>query len=253
MLKSLAVLLALLCALPASAVELPNKVLWAWKRPEDLSYIDSKEFGIAYLFCHARLRGDETRLEWRNQPLKAPRDAAMVPVMRIDTDLRAPCAYSQRQIKTLVAAITSVAQLPRVAQIQIDFDATQTERRFYATLLEALRAALPKDLPLSITSLASWCMFDDWTFSLPVQESVPMMFSLGRDREKVLNYFRWRRDFRAPRCCNSLGLSLEEPDVNELMIPITERRTIPVRVYVFTKSAWTAKKVDAVRKMLGKL
>ncbi|HNB24804.1 MAG TPA: hypothetical protein PKZ32_20450, partial [Candidatus Melainabacteria bacterium] len=108
-------------------------------------------------------------------------------------------------------------------------------------------------MAISITALASWCLFDNWIKDLPIDESVPMMFSLGRDREKVLLYIRKHHDFLDARANRSLGLSLEDTRVNELMIPIAQKRKIPVRVYVFTRTAWTEKKIQAVRSLLEKL
>lgn len=230
---------------------LPNKVLWAWQRAENLSFIDPGEFAVAYMACRAVLTGDEVRFEWRNQPLRVPEGTLLIPTIRIDVERRQPCAFSQSQLKRLTHAMMIVARRPRSPQIQIDFDALYTEREFYRQLIDDIAVRLPDGVKLSITSLASWCLFDDWIRNLPVHESVPMMFSLGRERAKVLNYFRQGADFRTLRCCRSLGLSLEEPDVNRLMIPLIRRRTIPCRVYVFTKTAWNAKKVKAVQEMLG--
>jgi hypothetical protein len=231
---------------------LPDKVLWAWQRAEDLSFIDPQKFGVAYMAARAVITGDEVKFQWRNQPLKVPPGTVMVATLRIDVDHRHYCAYSESQIKKLTNVVAGIlARRPQTAQVQIDFDAVASERDFYRNLIQTVAAKLPPAMPLSITALASWCLFDDWIFDLPVAESVPMMFSLGPDREKVLNYFRSDRDFRLRRCCNSLGVSLEESDIIQLMIPVVQQRKMPCRVYVFTKSAWTAKKVKVVEELLG--
>ncbi len=238
---------------PPASLKLPQKVLWAWKRPEDLSRIDPHKFGVAYLACHIFLEGENVKWQSRNQPLKLPPHTVVVPTVRIDVVRSEKPALSQQQIEKLLRLIQKVASAPNAAQVQIDFDALESERSFYRSLLEQLRKTLPASMPISITALASWCLFDNWIKDLPIAESVPMMFSLGPERDKVLRYFRSHHDFIDERARRSLGLSLEDTGVNELMIPITQKRKIPVRVYVFTKTAWTEKKLQAVDSMLSKL
>lgn len=236
-----------------SKLRLPNKVLWAWKRPEDLSQIDPQRYGVAYLACHIFLDGENLKWQTRNQPMKVPAHTVVVPTVRIDIVRKEKPALSQQQIEKILRLIQKATGAPNAAQVQIDFDALESERGFYRSLLEQLRKKLPDTMPISITALASWCLFDNWIKVLPIDESVPMMFSLGRERDKVLRYFRSHHDFIEERAKRSLGLSLEDTGVNELMIPITEKRRIPVRVYVFTRTAWTAKKLQAVDSMLSKL
>lgn len=240
-------------ARPCKNAVLPNKVLWAWKRAEDLSYINPREFGVAYLACHIFIQGGSIKWQSRNQPLKVPPNTIVEPTIRIDVDRSEQPAFSEKQIEKIVHQIEICSRAPNAAQIQIDFDALESERPFYISLLQRLRKTLPESTPISITALASWCLFDNWIKDLPVAESVPMMFSLGRERDKVLRYFRQGRDFIDPRARRSLGLSLEDTPVNQLMIPIVQKRKIPVRVYVFTKTAWTERKFQAARSMLNHL
>lgn len=228
--------------------QLPNKVLWAWQRAEDLSSIDPQEFGVAFLTCHTQLEGDKVNWQWRNQPLKVPPNTKVVPVVRIDVDHKRPVSFSQQQLDRLTDIIVKASKAPNSAQVQIDFDALASERSFYRRLIEQVHSKIK--VPLSITALASWCLFDNWIKDLPITESVPMMFSLGRDRKKVLLHFRTKGDFFDPRCTQSLGLSLEDSEVNELMIPLSKRRKIPVRVYVFTRTPWTPKKIQSARLLL---
>lgn len=231
----------------------PNKILWAWKRAEDLSGINPREFGVAYLACHIFVDGNRVKWETRNQPLKIPPETFVIPTIRIDVIHREKPDLSRQQIEKIAWHIQKAANSANTSAIQIDFDALETEREFYRELLEHLRRTLPSTMAISITALASWCLFDNWIRDLPIDESVPMMFSLGRDREKVLLYIRKHHDFLDARANRSLGLSLEDTSVNELMIPIAQKRKIPVRVYVFTRTAWTEKKIQAVRSLLGKL
>lgn len=232
---------------------LPNKILWAWKRSEDLSKINPSEFGVAYLACHVFIQGENIKWQSRNQPLKVPPNTVVVPTIRIDVDRGEKPAFSEKQIEKIVQLIERSNTAPNLGQVQIDYDALESERPFYNSLLKRLRKTLPESIPISITALASWCLFDNWIKDLPIDESVPMMFSLGKDRDKVLRYFRQGRDFIDPRARQSLGLSLEDTPVNELMIPIVRKRKIPVRVYVFTRTAWTERKIQTARTMLNQL
>jgi hypothetical protein len=240
--------------LPAMAAELslPDVMLWAWQRSENLSYIDSQVFGVAYLECRIVLSGDRVLFHWRDQPMAVPSTTALEPVIRIDMDPRHPPALSDKQSDQIIHAIERIARLPRTRQVQIDFDARENERQFYRRLLSRTRASLPESMPISMTALASWCLFDNWITDLPVQETVPMMFSLGRDRQKVLLHFRASGEFLSPGCCKAVGLSLEDREVNGLMIPLCRKRKIPVRVYFYTRNAWTENKIQSLRSLLGK-
>lgn len=226
-------------------------MLWAWQRAEDLRFINPAEFGVAYMACRVVLTGAQAKAQWRTQRLRVAPGTAMVATVRVDIDHRGPCAFNTQQRDAIIWTLRTMANMSKVQAVQIDYDALLSERPFYSDLIRRARMQLPLGLPLSITALASWCIFDDWTRELPIDESVPMMFSLGPDRQKVLNYFGSRRDFRVERCKHAMGLSLEEPDVNALMIPLVQQRTMPCRVYVFTRTAWTKAKVDTVRDMLG--
>lgn len=243
--------LATSCFFAARATEtLPNTVLWAWQRSEDLSFINPDEFGVAYLACHVILTGDNVRMEWREQPLKIPPQTKMIPVVRLDCGRKNPPQLTPSQAEAIAGIMTKVASFRQTAAVQIDFDALQSEREFYKNLLGLVRSKLPENIPLSITALTSWCLYDNWIKELPVDETVPMMFSLGQERNKILLYFRSHKDFLVDGCCKSLGLSLEDKEVNDLMIPQARQRKIPVRIYVFTRNAWTAEKTRAVQTML---
>lgn len=234
----------------AQAALIPDKVLWAWQRAEDLSTIDTKKFAVAYMACHVLLKGEATLVSWRQQSLKVPEQAVLIPVVRIDCDNRNKAKLNEKQLETVLQVLKRAAAGKRTAELQIDFDAREDERDFYRKLLVETKKSLAPDLPLSITALASWCLFDNWIKDLPVDEMVPMMFSLGRDREKILKYFSEERDFLESGCCKSLGVSLEDAEINRIMIPLAKRRKIPVRIFVFTRSAWTAKKLDSLRELL---
>ena len=121
--------------------------------------------------------------------------------------------------------------------MQIDFDARESERDFYKDLLTELRRQLPSEMPLSITALASWCLYDNWIDGLPVDEAVPMLFRMGADAERVRASLEAGGNFRSPLAQQSLGISTDEP-----LPRLPSRR----RVYIFSERAWTKEAADGI-------
>ncbi|MCP5111607.1 MAG: hypothetical protein GY953_12310, partial [bacterium] len=64
--------------------ELPKNMLWAWERPEDLSFLDCDAIGVAYLAETVILDGRRAGYRPRLQPLKVPDGCPMVAVVRIE-------------------------------------------------------------------------------------------------------------------------------------------------------------------------
>ena len=112
-------------------------MLWAWERPEDLRFIDPQNTAVAFLADTIRFTGSMSIVRPRLQRLVFPMDTKLVAVVRIEPDWDAEFGHSQ--IKHAVAAILSQASLPRVAAVQVDFDATRSQRAFYRALLLELR------------------------------------------------------------------------------------------------------------------
>jgi hypothetical protein len=162
------------------------------------------------------------------QSLLVPGRADLVAVVRIEADRDA--ALSRSQIEQAAAVIAQAASLPRVMAVQVDFDATRTQREFYRGLLLDLRRRLGTAEPISITALASWCLGDDWISSLPINEAVPTLFRMGAGTNEVVGLLSSGRDFRASICQGSLGVSTDE-----------RWESLPSgrRVYVFYDRPWT--------------
>jgi hypothetical protein len=217
--------------------EMPQVILWAWERPTDLRFIDPKKVGVAFLARTIRLRGDEVTVRPRLQPLSLPAEARVIAVARIETDAVNKPELSAQQRDNLATAIGEMAKLPRVSHIQIDFDATKSERAFYRDLIVDVRQRLPADVSLSITALASWCTHDDWISDLPIDEAVPMLFRMGVEEKQFANRFESGADFDAALCRQSYGVSTDEPRAN---LSLTRR------LYVFNSERWTAESVRAI-------
>jgi len=205
-------LLSLCLHCPAAAAPaLPQVVLWAWERPCDLGWIDPHGVGVAPLVLTVRLDDAGLALLPRRQPLRFPPGAPLVLVARVETDARRPPRLDSDLASKTAAAIAAFGGLPGAAAVQVDFDATVSEREFYRDLLAALRQRLPARIPLSITALASWCLGDRWLAGLPIDEAVPMLFRMGVDDEQVRHRLDAGEDFAEPLCRASVGLATDEP------------------------------------------
>lgn len=213
-------------ARPVSRMDgLPRLTLWAWERPEDLRGIDARRVAVAYLdrtLTIGLLVNDEARRD----AVIFPADAVRMPVVRIETE-RYPVLDAVNR-DAAVAAILKSAREPGIAALQIDFDATRSQRPFYRSLLEELRREMPARLPLSVTALASWCSWDRWLSEVPVDEAVPMIFRMEPDHSKAPPD---AADFaiREPVCEGAYGISTTEPWPGDLA---------GKRVYVFSDNGW---------------
>lgn len=217
--------------------ELPRVILWAWERPTELRFIDPKETAVAFLARTIRLRSSEVNVRPRLQPLDLPEGARVIAVARVESDPRRTPLLSDQQRNELAGAISEMALLPNVLSIQIDFDATQSERAFYRDVIFEVRRRLPKNVGLSITALASWCSDDDWISNLPIDEAVPMLFRMGPDRRQIRDRISSGEEFFARPCRSSYGVSTDEPLPN---------LSAAKRLYVFNPDAWTENSVRAI-------
>ena len=214
--------------------DLPPVMLWAWERPEDLGFLDCEKAGVAFLAKTILLDDRHYAVAPRVQPLKTPPGCPVVAVVRIEAGR---AALDPSLVDGVVAQIAEVAGRPGLAAVQVDFDALESQRPFYRRVLQALRERLPAPVKLSITALASWCIFDDWISDLPIDEAVPMLFRMGPDRREVLRYLSSGRDFRVALCRHSLGISTAEG------IPEAPSGR---RVYVFHPRSWSPETVSGI-------
>ena len=222
--------------LPASRMStLPPITLWAWERREDLRSLaspqDIRRYAIAYLDQTLTIGLGVSR-QPRRDPVAFPAASTRIPVIRIEAPRQAVLDPANRA--AALDAILSTAREPDIAALQLDFDATRSQRAFYRDLLIDLRRAMPPHLPLSITALASWCSYDDWLSDLPIDEAVPMFFRMEPDRRRAspspssaspVDDFR----IREPLCRASYGLSTREPWPSDLAHK---------RLYIFPENGW---------------
>jgi hypothetical protein len=197
----------------------PRRVIpWAWERREDLRFLRGE---VAYLAETITLRGAVTEVHPRMQPLLLDRSVRAIPVIRIETSYP---ALDDTQRHAVAGAIAKL----RRNTVQIDFDATLSERSFYRALLADLHRTIPH---ITITALASWCSDDRWLAGLPIDDAIPMLFQMGSDDHVVRARLDRGEDFREPLCRTSAGIALFETPPR-----IPERR----RIYVFNARKWSA-------------
>jgi hypothetical protein len=130
--------------------------------------------------------------------------------------------------RKLAELIVGSVRCRNASAVQVDFDARQSQRQFYAILLKDLRQRLPEGMPLSITALTSWCAYDDWIAGLPVDEVVPMFFRMGPDHPPSETP-GWEYPIREPLCKTSAGVSSDEA------WPKLDPGT---KLYVFHRGPW---------------
>ena len=237
----LPILLAALGSHRATPVEsLPPVVLWAWERPEDLTFVDPEKTGVAFLAKTITLSGDKVVVKPRLQPLKLAPGTKLVAVVRIETDRANMPSLSASQLARVAAEIRSLGSAK--SHVQIDFDATVSQRNFYRELLRNVRRQMPPSVGLSMTALASWCAGDDWLRDLPVDEAVPMLFRMGVEKNLFQRRLESGQQFESLPCRNTAGVSVDEP-VN---VPAVDR------LYIFNPERWTkesfAKAMEAYKR-----
>ncbi len=220
----------------------PQTIVWAWERPESLEFLPSPEIVVAVLVGRLRLAADSMTPFPRLQPLTLPQSTSRIAVVRLESDPRQRPDLGNEQRQQVVAAILAWSTgLPGFKALQIDFDATVTERVFYRQLLTDLRRQLPATLPISITALASWCLGDVWLDELPIDEAVPMLFRMGKDATLVRTKLAAGADFNHPLCRSSYGISSDEP------LPTLRPGR---RLYLFHPRAWTEPAFTTFRQRL---
>jgi hypothetical protein len=220
----LAALLGLSAATPAPRAR-DTLVLWAWERAEDLRFL-AADSEIAFVAATIRLAGDRVLLRHRSAPLLVPPGARLIPVIHVDAG-RQPALDDRQRAAFVDAVLRGLANLTP-DMVQIDFEALPSQRAFYAQALAALRARLPQGTRLSITALASWCMYETWTAALPVDEVVPMLFRMGRG--SAAQYaIDGGGDFRQANCRTALGVATNE---------MRQRLPPGRRLYVFNPRPW---------------
>jgi hypothetical protein len=215
----------------------PPLMLWAWETPEDLTALDPAKAGVAFLSREILLSSTDSagiQIRPRLQPLHTPPGAFLMAVVRIEVSPNFAAGQASPQfIADTAQTIVAAARAPSVRALQVDFDATASQRVFYAKLLKQVRADLRPELPLSITALVSWCSEPSWIPQLPehtVDEAVPMFFRMGGPASARATAPKFST-VTVPLCAGSVGLATDEtwPEIAPQQ-----------RVYLFRPGPWSA-------------
>src|ERR1043165_229447 len=104
-------------------IQFPNQILWAWERPEELEFLDSQQFAVAFLAQTLVLKNDDVEYKPRRQPLKVKPDTRLIAVTRIESQKTTalPAALNATQKQKLIDLILKTAPLRNVSAIQTDF------------------------------------------------------------------------------------------------------------------------------------
>lgn len=198
----------------------PRLMLWAWEEPQDLRFLDPSYVGVAYLAETLVIEPNgATLLRPRLQPLYTSPGTKLMAVIRIED--RSVHSFDPQ---TLANDILRRQVLQGASALQIDYDATRSERSRYRKLLQILRNRIPSNMPLTITALVSWCAGDNWIDGLPIAEAVPMYFRMGVEQRLGT------LPLRASVCEYSTGLSIDE----SLHVPLHQR------IFIFSPRSWTS-------------
>lgn len=223
----------------------PNIVIWAWERPENIQFLDPHKTAVAFFAARLKLlQSGQVLVVPRTQMLKFARNSYLIAVVRIDNSNQSAARLNEEGKRKILQELLRAAQLERVKELQVDFDAREDERQFYRQLLADLRALMPRRKKLTMTALASWCLYDRWISNLPVDESVAMLFSMGKERKNVLAAVA-ARGLPADKQ-TAIGLSLQEPDVRATLASLGNKR-----IYLFNAKAWMPETFNQAIAMLN--
>ena len=164
-----------------------------------------QDMAVAYVVQTITLRGPTIRTEARHRPQRVSPASDVIAITRIEVPAGAAVSLTDGQLEEVAFTIADTAELPGVGEVQVDFDATISQRCFYRALILRVSELLPDDTRLSITALASWCLDDDWVSDLPIAEAVPMM-GMGHGWKIAAKRARQENRSDGGPCRNALAL-----------------------------------------------
>ncbi|HWW04526.1 hypothetical protein [Collimonas sp.] len=259
----------------AALAALPPLMLWVGERPDDVRSwivgssrqaklnsaadnptpaIQEQRIGIAVLDTTILLRDGSANVRRRQQALRLPpawyahsglrQKIPLLTIVHVDMadDAHKP-ALNEKQKRIIVNAVTAAATRSPSQVVQLDFEVMHSQKPFLADVVKRSRDALPANVALSITALASWCVGDAWLTDLPADEIVPMAFRMNGDAQRMREVLDQDGRFPRPECQPSLGLSLDEqPWPGKLRSQ---------RLYLYNGNAWSATPIASWSVRLG--
>ncbi len=213
----------------------PQLVLWSWQRQDNLSFV-KKSTLIAPLIGTISINRNGLHVSPRSNPLTLDPSTRLIPVVRLEINPRS--SVNEQTLEKIIFHILALTQPCKSKELQIDFDATVSQRPFYEKLLTQLRKTLP-NTKLSITALASWCLSDPWIEKLPIDYAVPMVYNLGEDERSIKRFILNTKQWKSGKCCGYIGLHQKK-----LFMKIPKGWT----VFVFNDEAWTLESYENLLK-----
>ena len=210
-------------------------VLWSWQRQDNVSFVNKNTL-IAPLVGTIAFNGNNFQVFPRSNPLTLETSAQLIPVVRLE--IKPGFFIDDKTLEKIIFHILALTQPCKAKEIQIDFDATTSQRSFYAKLLTHLRIALP-NTRLSITALASWCLGDPWIENLPIDYAVPMVYNLGEDLQSIKRFLLNTKKWKACKCRGYIGLNRKD-----IFIKVPKGWTI----FIFNDEAWTLRSYESLLK-----
>ena len=217
----------------------PDYYLWAWRRTEDLSFVNSRKIKAA--IWTGTIFWDQGRLavDQRRNPITYPVGMDVVAVSRLEiTGIPDPEATAE-----IAKAMWRLGESFDPIEYQIDFDARRSQRDFYSRLLGEVRLRVGST-PLSITALASWCFHDAWIEGLPVDAVVPMIYRMGPEGYYIRKQLAKEREFPAAICRGNVGYSSDEP-----LAPVDDLQ----RVFLFHPRPWNERRLAELIRQTAQL
>lgn len=226
----------------------PSPTIWAWDAAADLRFLTPGKESVAYYVGTILVSDENVYFKPRNKIFKVPPDERIFPVFRIETrgvlrnETRTE-AKSSAQIKDIISIIkTNIANQKQndTPIVQIDFDATLSEREFYKALLKQMRKELDPKTRINVTALASWCLGDKWLSHDYVDEAVVMLFSMGGTEAQILKYIANNELVAGKGIELSIGLSANESRTNATLLKNAQFLKHK-HLYLFNSLPWTQK------------
>jgi hypothetical protein len=187
-------------------------MLWSWFAEDDFRNLADRTVGVAYLALSLQFEGQNRVMPSpRSIPVRIPLKMYRTAVIRFDNQIDAPRrpAFSQRQRELAVSMVAEIVAIAHPQAVQIDFDAPGSAWPFYRQMLSEVRARIGPDVFLSITALVSWCgTAESWLARLPVDEIVPMAFSMGQATPATVTMLQRGGEFQFAGCRGSVGIEM---------------------------------------------
>jgi len=222
-------LIALLACAGARANTPAPAVAWLWDSAVLPSWSTAE---AAVLQRHILLTGPSARTRPRAHWPLMPSMTRVTPVLHVEVSTVNPPVDIATRTDMIVQAMREAARASTSGWVQLDLEAKPSQRDFYRALVARVRAALPRQIKLSVTALAWWCRSPAWLDDLPADEVVPMFFRMGRDNVRMRHIVEHTPELLHASCRQgSAGFAPQEPFAPQVIARY--RKT-----YWFDRYAW---------------